>query len=62
MRVWLMNRKSDGSIGPNSILRADYVIDRGRVFVANITHDGVRAPVVFAGWVAAGQISGSMLG
>jgi hypothetical protein len=31
------------SIGPNSVLRADYVIDRGRVFVANITHDGVRA-------------------
>ena len=30
-------------IGPNSVLRADYVIDRGRVFVANITHDGVRA-------------------
>jgi hypothetical protein len=31
------------AIGPNSVLRADYVIDRGRVFVANITHDGVRA-------------------
>jgi len=30
-------------IGPNSVLRADYVIDQGRVFVANITHDGVRA-------------------
>ena len=30
-------------ISPNSVLRADYVIDRGRVFVANITHDGVRA-------------------
>ena len=30
-------------IGPNSVLRADYVIDRGRVFVANITHDGVQA-------------------
>ena len=30
-------------IGPNSVLRADYMIDRGRVFVANITHDGVRA-------------------
>jgi hypothetical protein len=31
------------AIGPNSVLRADYVIDQGRVFVANITHDGVRA-------------------
>ena len=31
------------TIGPNSVLRADYVIDQGRVFVANITHDGVRA-------------------
>jgi hypothetical protein len=30
-------------IGPNSVLRADYVINRGRVFVANIIHDGVRA-------------------
>lgn len=29
-------------IGPNSVLRADYVIDRGRVFVANIIHDGVQ--------------------
>ena len=33
-------------IGPNSVLRADYMIDRGHVFIANITHDGVRAPVV----------------
>ena len=31
------------SIGPNSVLRANYVIDRGRVFVANIIHDGVQA-------------------
>jgi hypothetical protein len=30
-------------IGPNTVLRADYVIERARVFVANITHDGVRA-------------------
>ncbi len=30
-------------IGPNSVLRADYMIDRGHVFIANITHDGVRA-------------------
>ena len=30
-------------IGPNSVLRADYVIDRGHVFVANITHNGARA-------------------
>ena len=30
-------------ISPNSVLRANYVIDRGRIFVANITHDGVRA-------------------
>lgn len=30
-------------IGPNSVLRADYVIDRAHVFVANITHNGARA-------------------
>jgi len=30
-------------IGSNSVLRADYMIDRGHVFIVNITHDGVRA-------------------
>jgi hypothetical protein len=30
-------------IGPNSVLRAGYVIDQAQVFVANITHNGVRA-------------------
>ena len=30
-------------IGPNSVLRASYLIDQARVFVANITHNGVRA-------------------
>ena len=30
-------------IGPNSVLRANYVIDRAHIFVANITHNGARA-------------------
>ena len=30
-------------IGPNSVLRASYVVDQAHVFVANITHNGVRA-------------------
>ena len=30
-------------IGPNSVLRANYVIDRAHIFVANITHNGTRA-------------------
>ena len=28
-------------IHPKSVLRANYVIDRGRVYIANITHDGI---------------------
>jgi len=28
-------------IHPQSVVRADYVIDQGRVYIANITHDGV---------------------
>ena len=30
-------------IGPNSVLRASYLIEQGHVFVANITHNGARA-------------------
>jgi len=31
------------AISPNSVLRASYVVDQAQVFVANITHNGVRA-------------------
>ena len=31
------------TISPNSVLRASYVVDQAQVFVANITHNGVRA-------------------
>ena len=30
-------------IHPQSVLRANYVIDQGRVYISNITHDGVRS-------------------
>jgi hypothetical protein len=30
-------------IHPQSVVRANYVIDQGRVYISNITHDGVRS-------------------
>ena len=30
-------------IHSQSVVRANYVIDQGRVYISNITHDGVRS-------------------
>ena len=30
-------------IHPQSVVRANYVVDQGRVYISNITHDGVRS-------------------